>query len=268
MPDRPAAATDARKPLLDPDAGPARDAYLAVMGRARGALEGTRVLRAWDRRAQAAPRGALAHLRTLLAVHQAEDLVTLDLPWWTYEAVDRVAGYLQGLGGRARVFEFGSGASTIWLARRCGVLHSVEHHAQWATRVRALLDEVEGLTAEVTLHVPDVPASADPVVASGAPSGAGLDFAGYVGTIEDGTAVGEEPFDLVLVDGRAREESFRRALRRTRPGGLVLLDDAQRERYQGVLVEAVAAGHRVEVTRGRTPCQPLPRRTALVTVRG
>ncbi|MFN8076497.1 MAG: hypothetical protein U0Q15_13920 [Kineosporiaceae bacterium] len=113
-----------------------------------------------------------------------------------------------------------------------------------------------------------MPESSAPVVGSGAPSGAGLDFAAYVATIEDEDAVGARPFDLVLVDGRAREEALRRALRRTRPGGMVLLDDAQRERYQPVLAEAVALGHRVEVTRGRTPCQPLPRRTALVTVRG
>ncbi|MFN8076496.1 MAG: hypothetical protein U0Q15_13915 [Kineosporiaceae bacterium] len=144
MPEQPATSPQPRTPLLDPDAGPVRDAYLAVVGRARSALEGTAMLRAWDRRAQAAPRGTAAHLRTLLAVHQAEDLVVLDLPWWTYEAADRVAGFLQGLGDAARVFEYGSGASTIWLARRCATLDSVEHHAGWAQRVRELLAAAPG----------------------------------------------------------------------------------------------------------------------------
>jgi predicted O-methyltransferase YrrM len=247
--------------VLDTESGPLRKAYLDVMRTVRNALDGTGALRAWDRAATERPRSVIAHLRTLLAVHNAEDLVALDLPWWTYEAIDLVDGHLAAHGSRARVFEFGSGASTVWLARRSAEVHAVEHHPQWAERVHSLLATAKGVTAEVTMHVPQVPRSADPVLPSGSPSAAALDFEQYVAVIDE---VPGDPYDLVLVDGRARQESLRRAVRRVREDGLVLLDDAQRERYREVLCEAERAGWEVRMTRGRTPCQPLPRATAVL----
>lgn len=247
--------------MLDTDSGPARAAYLTMVRGARRALDGTSFLHAWDRKAIDRPGSTLAHLRTLLAVHNAEDLVAMDLPWWTYEAIDAVEAFLAERAGTARVFEYGSGASTVWLARRAATVDAVEHHGGWADRVRELLAAAEGVTAKVTLHVPVVPEVADPAVPSASPSAVGLDFSDYVATID---TVGGEPFDLVLVDGRAREESLRRAMGRVRDDGLLLLDDAQRPRYREVLDEAAAAGWQVTVTRGRTPCQPLPRETALL----
>jgi hypothetical protein len=247
--------------VLDTDSGPIRAVYLGVARAARRALDDTALLRAWDRRAVERPRSTTAYLRTLLAVHNAGDLVAMDLPWWTYEAVDLVDDFLDRRGGTARVFEFGSGASTVWLARRAGRVDAVEHHPQWAERVRHLLSEAKGVTAEVTVHVPPVPRSEHPSLPSASPSATGLDFSRYVAVLDE---VGDPPFDLVLIDGRAREESLRRALGRVREDGLVLLDDAQRERYRPALRSAEAMGWEVTVTRGRTPCQPLPRETALL----
>lgn len=248
---------------MDPDSGPARAAYLALVTRLRRALGGTPVLAAWDRSAARHPRGAAAHLRTLVAVHNIDDLVHLDLPWWTYRSIDVVGGYLAGLGHSARVFEFGSGASTIWLARRAASVESVEHDATWATRVRELAVASDGLRCSPVVHVPDVPASPSPAVPSGAPSGKGLDFAGYVATIDRA----EGQFDLVLVDGRAREAALLKALDRVSPGGIVLLDDAQRQRYQGAIRAAELRGWCVLRTHGATPCQPFPRETVLLSRR-
>lgn len=245
---------------MSTDSGLLRDVYLKVMTGTRRQLEGTTVLRSWDRRAAAHPRSRLAHLRTLLAVHNAEDLVRMDLPWWTYEAIDVVDGFLARREGRARVFEYGSGASTLWLARRAGQVDAVEHEAGWAERVRVLLASTPGLRTSPTVHVPEVPRSAAPVVGSGAPSGAGLDFDTYVHAID--RVDGE--MDLVLVDGRARSEVLLHVLDRVAPDGLVLLDDAQRPRYLPAVEEAARRGWTVRWTRGATPCQPLPRATVLL----
>lgn len=243
------------------DSGRLRASYLAVATRARGALDGTPVLAAWDRRAAADPRSRTAHLRTLLAVHNADDLVAMDLPWWTYQSIDVVDGFLRGHADGARVFEYGSGASTLWLSRRCASIDAVEHDAEWAGRVRALAAGTPGLRCTPTLHVPAVPRSSVPVVASVAPSGGGLDFDGYVRTIDD--VAGE--FDLVLVDGRARGAALLHALDRVALHGLVLLDDAQRARYLPPVEEARRRGWHVLRTRGATPCQPLPRETVLLS---
>lgn len=253
---------DAPREMLD--SGPLRSAYLGAVTAARRGLDGTSLLRGWDARTARRPRTRLAHLRTLLAVHNADDLVRLDLPWWTYQAIDHVSGFLAGRGYDARVFEYGSGASTLWLARRCTSLDAVEHHAQWADRVRELVAATPGLRCTPTLHVPpvpQVPPGGRAVVGSGAPSGQGLDFAAYVDVVRQ---VGG-PFDLVTVDGRAREASLLAALDHVAPDGLLLLDDAQRTRYRGVVAQAEAQGWHSLRTRGATPCQPLPRETVLLS---
>lgn len=243
------------------DQGLLRDVYLGVMTRTRRGLDRTRLLNAWDRQVAAHPRTPSAHLRTLLAVHNAEDLVRMDLPWWTYRAVDAVEQHLASLDGRARVFEYGSGASTVWLARRAGSVDAVEHEAGWAVRVRELLTTTPGLRCAPTVHVPEVLASERPLVASGAPSGRGMDFFGYVHAIDDV----DGDFDLVLVDGRARADVLLHVLDRVRPGGVVLLDDAQRDRYRAAVEEAARLGWHVRRTRGATPCQPVPRETVLLS---
>lgn len=253
---------DAPRELLD--SGPLRSAYLGAVTAARRGLDGTALLRGWDARTVRAPRSRLAHLRTLLAVHDAADLVRFDLPWWTYQAVDHVSGFLAGRGYEARVFEYGSGASTVWLGRRCSSLDAVEHHVDWADRVRALVQEAPGLRCTPTLHVPPVPAVAPGAVArvpSGAPSGRGLDFAAYVDVVHDVGGL----FDLVTVDGRAREASLLASLEHVAPDGLLLLDDAQRPRYRDVVRQAEAQGWYSLRTRGATPCQPVPRETVLLS---
>ena len=253
---------DVPRELLD--SGPFRSAYLGAVTAARRGLDGTALLRGWDARTARRPRSALAHLRTLLAVHNAEDLVSLDLPWWTYQAIDHVSGFLAGRGYSARVFEYGSGASTLWLARRCTSLDAVEHHGEWAGRVRELVAGTEGLRCTPTLHVPEVPAvpaGGTARVPSGAPSGQGLDFAAYVDVVHE---VGGT-FDLVAVDGRAREASLLASLEHVAPDGLLLLDDAQRGRYRDVVRQAEDQGWHSLRTRGATPCQPVPRETVLLS---
>ncbi|MFC5380249.1 class I SAM-dependent methyltransferase [Aquipuribacter nitratireducens] len=248
---------------METDSGPLRAGYLAVATGARRALDGTALLRRWDARAAAAPRSRTAHLRTLLAVHNAEDLVALDLPWWTYEAVDAVDDFLRTREA-PRAFEYGSGASTVWLARRCDAVDAVEHQAGWAERVRQLLAEAPGLRCTPVLHVPEIPAVPSGRTArtpSRAPSGTGLDFDGYVRTVD---AV-EGTVDLLCVDGRAREAALLHALDRVADDGLVLLDDAQRERYHAPVASAVERGWYARRTRGATPCQPLPRETVLLS---
>ncbi len=195
------------------------------------------------------------HLRTMLAVHDVEDLARLDLPWWTYRATEQVDAFLAGRRG-ARVFEFGSGASTVWLARRAAEVHSVEHDLAFAGVVRGLVGDHGG----VTVHA--VPARVvgpgeQPRVRSERRGYAGHDFSEYVATVERVGGV----FDLVVVDGRARFESLRQALPHLAADGLVVFDNVNRRRYRPALH---LPGLAVRVLRGATPCLPYPTATALL----
>lgn len=191
-------------------------------------------------------------LVSLLAIHDVDGLHRLDVPWWTFDSADRVAACLEERPG-ARVFEWGSGASTLWLAARAGSVHSVEHHPGWAEVV------APRLPANVELRVVEAAASSTPSIGSAKAGHAGLDFAAYVGAIDE---VGGD-FDVVVIDGRAREACLARAVDRLAPGGVIVFDNVDRRRY----VEAIdSVGDRFDVTmtRGLTPALPYPTRTALL----
>lgn len=224
--------------------------YVALVRLLRRLLEKSRVLPRLDRLGRRS-RTAL-WLRSWLAIYDVRDLIALDLPWWTFEATDVVADHLSEHPG-SRVFEWGSGASSVWLGRRSGRVTSIEHDAGWGDRMKGLLPaNVEQLV------VPPVRESA-PIVASHKAGNEGLDFSEYAAAIDRF----HDAFDLIVIDGRAREACLVRAVGRLAPGGLIVFDNVDRSRYRDAIA---AVGEQIEVrwTRGRTPCLPYPTRTALI----
>lgn len=228
-----------------------RSLYVALVRALRAVLRATGVVRLLESRSDRS-RAAL-WARSLLAIYDLPELVRLDVPWWTFAASDEVDRFLRDRPG-ARVFEWGSGASTLWLAKRAGSVTSVEHDEAWADAVHPWLPH----NAEL-LVVPPEPLRGDAGVPSGKRGFAGLDFADYVAAI-DGVP---GRFDLIVVDGRAREACLARALPRLSPDGIVVFDNAARPRYRSAL-GAVDGGRAVRWTRGLTPCLPYPDTTALV----
>lgn len=230
------------------------DVYVAAWRAGRRGLARTDLLERWA----ASPRRPVRHARSMFAIHDVADMIDLDLAWWSYPAIDAVQAHLAWLGGQARVFEYGAGASTAWLGRRSGSVTSVEHDAGFAGFLRPLLDDQAELAdAGIDLRLVPAAPSAAPAVPSNRRGHQGLDFTEYVRAIDHV----EGEFDLVVVDGRARVACVRAALPRLAPGGLVLLDNANRDEYRSVVVDPSL---RVEVLRGATPCLPYPTSTALI----
>ena len=171
---------------------------------------------------------------SLFAIHNIERMVALSLPWWNVAATREVAGFLRTR-PNARVFEYGAGASTIWLARHAASVVSVEHHADWHTR----------LSKEVARH-PNIELRHRE-----------LDGDAYIGAID--TADG--PFDLIVVDGRRRTECLARAIPHLAPGGIILLDDSGRARYRGAIENCGLKERRYF---GRSYCVPYPDFTSIL----
>jgi predicted O-methyltransferase YrrM len=228
-----------------------QNAYVAGVRAVRKVVEPTGLLRSLDR--SGSPRAR--HLRTLFSVSDVVEMARQDLCWWSYPAMDRVAAFLAERPG-ARVFEYGAGASTAWLARRAGRVDSAEHDLDYVEFVRRLLAELPN----VTLHpVPAKPATPQTVVRSGRVGHTDLDFADYVSAID---RVGGD-FDLIVVDGRARVDAFRRALDHLAPGGVVVFDNIRRKRYWGAV--SAMPGLRIELFKGATPTLPYPTTTGLIS---
>ncbi len=193
---------------------------------------------------------------SLTRVHDSLAIAELDVPWWTYGAVDAVSTWLSAQTHPLRVFEYGSGASTFWLARRVDQVHSIEHHlgfGEMMTEALAQFDNVE-------LRIVEPVHSTRPVVPSAKEGHGNLDFADYVAAID---AVDGE-FDLVVIDGRAREACVRHALSRLAADGLVVFDNSARRRYHR---QIAALPVREKVYRGLTPTLPYPDQTSLLSLR-
>jgi hypothetical protein len=192
-------------------------------------------------------------LQTLPHVYDSSALARFDVPWWTYRAIDVVETWLAARPAPARVFEFGSGASTLWLARRSGEVHSVEHDAGFAESIRPRLSAFQN----VVLHVEPPVESSSPQASSAVEDYADLDFTSYVSTID---AVDGE-FDLVVIDGRARHACLERAVPRIADGGMIVFDNSRRQRYRDAIARS---GLHEQVLRGLTPTLPYPEQTSLL----
>ena len=168
------------------------------------------------------------------------------------------------LGGRERIVECGSGASTVLLARLLaqrgtGTLTAIEHDAGWADWVTDQLGR-EGLT--VRARVVTAPLETD----------------GWYERQRVAAALGDDGIDLLLVDGPpacapgaglARHAALASLAPLLAPGAVVVLDDAIRPGEQEVLrrweaetpyrfelreTEAIAIGRRT--ARAPAPSSP------------
>jgi predicted O-methyltransferase YrrM len=130
-----------------------------------------------------------------------------DDPWLTGEAVRFLDNWLRP--GDAGV-EWGTGRSTAWFARRVGRLLSIEHDERWYSRVSAQLTARRIATVDLRLapvEEAERPTRDHPYLALA-------------------TSVPAHSLDFVLVDGVWREHCAEVALGLVRPGGLLVLDNA------------------------------------------
>ena len=141
------------------------------------------------------------------------------LPWIPHLACE----YLERLIlPRWRCFEWGSGGSTVWLARRVQHLISVEHDPEWALEAQRIHVQYLLIPPKAPEMGPD---KADPTHYRAGPIG-NVNFERYATSI-----IGKGPFDLVLVDGRARASCLIHAVPEVKPEGWLVLDNAERGYY-------------------------------------
>jgi predicted O-methyltransferase YrrM len=171
------------------------------------------------------------------------------VPWIAYSAIRRLSTFVQK---GCRVLEFGSGNSTVWLAERAGLVCSVEHSRVWYEATRQKLAQ------------------------------RGLSNVEYV-LVEDGgdqycdfKADDVAGFDLIIVDGLHRSRCVERALRHLKPGGILYLDNSDRDPAGGdmraaeQLVRAYAreCRGRIDVFTDFSPAQFFVQQGLMLTVGG
>lgn len=122
-----------------------------------------------------------------------------DTPWIPFD----VMIWLEAVVNKnMRVFEWGSGGSTIWFAQHCQSVMSVEIDGVWVKKIEARakelkLDNIEGF------HI----AKDDPY---------------YSNVIE----IQPQKFDLIFIDGKERKRCAVAAIKKVAKGGIILFDNS------------------------------------------
>lgn len=166
--------------------------------------------------------------------------VDLELPWWSYGSIRFLAGWLRP---GHRVFEYGSGGSSLFVARHGARIFSVENNPAWHQLVtqQAVVRGMDNLVCE--LHP-----LADDTLAAFRRSGFSQ-------------RVRSETWDAIIIDchcgfgvppyGVIRPAALADALPQVKPGGLIVFDDSWM--YPELL--APRPGWRVRDFRGLGPCR-------------
>lgn len=195
-------------------------------------------------------------VESIFAIYDVEELTKLDLPWWTFQATNEVEKFLNHR-DNASVFEWGSGASTIWLARRAESIISVEHETKWFEKMRSISKEYPNIT--LFLEEPRKLNGLTSVFMSSKKGFKNLDFQQYAAVISRFN----KKFDLIVIDGRAREACFEIAVNYLNQDGLIVFDNTNRRRYRKVINKT---NHllKVTTTKGLTVALPYPTKTSLI----
>lgn len=134
-----------------------------------------------------------------------------DAPWLVPQSIPVIARILtpQSIG-----FEWGAGRSTLWFARRVRHITSVEGRRDWLEEVSRMVAQA-GLSEKVSLRLCEV-TSEHGFLES--------EIARYAGAIDD---IADGSLDFILIDGHFRDACTRKAARKVRPGGHIIIDNTE-----------------------------------------
>lgn len=129
------------------------------------------------------------------------------LPWFNF-------GFINFLKERLHkdltVFEYGSGASTLFFAERVGKIISVEYDKKWYAKVNEMLGNRQNSTVYFQESDENYPKA--------------------IAHLAKGRT-----FDIIVIDGRKRVASAKNAITFLSEQGVLLFDDTQRAYYQEAL---------------------------------
>jgi len=154
------------------------------------------------------------------------------LPWIAFSATNFLEKILDK---EVLVFEFGSGGSTLFFAKKVKEVFSVEHDKEWFEKVSGVLKKSKVDNVEISLLQPtkDInritksPANPDAYI-SGGERYKGMSFENYAKSIDK---FPNDYFDIILIDGRARPSCFKHSVNKIKVGGHLILDNAERSHY-------------------------------------
>jgi precorrin-6B methylase 2 len=131
---------------------------------------------------------------------QPVDMEGQPVPWITYGAIEFLKTRLDN---SMSIFEFGSGNSSLYYAKKVNKVVSVEHHNDWFNYIK------EKMPSNVEIFHKNIES---------------VEYTEFLKKRED-------KFDVIIVDGRERVQCILNSINNLSNRGVVILDDSQREKY-------------------------------------
>lgn len=125
------------------------------------------------------------------------------LPWFTYPSIHFIKDKLMP---KQRVFEYGSGNSTLWFASQVKSVVSLEHDLKWYDKMKPSFLHFD----TISYHHED------------------LETGNYAGRIKEFS----NEFDIIVIDGRQRIECARNSIVALKSDGIIIWDNSDRDSYQ------------------------------------
>lgn len=183
--------------------------------------------------------GQLKYLPAWYRSRRRDYLLRHRIPWITFDAARFLRSTLKDRPG-LRVFEYGCGGSTLFWGNFGATCISIEHDQEWIQKLEGWKAKLPDPAAITLRHISADPRS-EAKTASTVPDLAdpdayftdweavsGQTFRAYASAID---AFPDGHFDVVLVDGQARPSCLKHAAPKVRPGGYLILDNAEVPRY-------------------------------------
>lgn len=155
--------------------------------------------------------------------HQAVDKDGNPIPWVTYSFIDFITPRISK---DLSVFEYGSGSSTFFYAKKAKKVVSVEHDELWLNKV-----------------IQNKPENAEMIFSKLETNG---EYAKKAVTLG-------EKFDLIIVDGRDRVNCCKHSIHALSDTGVIVLDDSEREGYEEARVFLTQEGFKELYFSGISP---------------
>lgn len=178
------------------------------------------------------------YIEWLNQIESKKTPLDLELPWITIIAKDHIDDFLKTKSkSDVKVFEFGSGGSSLFFLKYSNQVVSVEHDKKWFELVSNKVKQksVAGWTGQL-IEPESIEKNSHSKLDAGNPQHyyttdeiflncTFKDYASYIDKFPDNY------FDIVLVDGRSRPSCIYHSINKVKKGGLLILDNAEREYY-------------------------------------
>ena len=133
------------------------------------------------------------------------------IPWYTYPAIEFIENKIDS---DFRIFEYGSGNSSLWWSERVTQVISIESDANWFGYIK------ENMPANVELYLIEND----------------LEYASAINQYED------HSFDIIIVDGSNRNQCAEFAISKVKDQGFIIFDNTDDHRYAEGVNKLLEAG--------------------------